>query len=134
MYEIHGWIRLAESPDDIDEGELDAKVDRLATLVAAVPLPGGLFELLAVNGSRTLVVHIDTNRRRPGLEHALDEILAFVTGELPGSYGVLYEYDEQDRVHHGRGVFSVRVVKRGRCEPALDPFLSPLVPVAENPS
>ncbi|WP_165666559.1 Imm7 family immunity protein [Metapseudomonas otitidis] len=29
MYEFHGWIKLSESPSEMDEGGLDQKVKKL---------------------------------------------------------------------------------------------------------
>jgi hypothetical protein len=53
--------------------------------------------------------------------------------DFKGAYGLVYEYDEQAQTAEGRGVFTVNAIKRGRCEKLLDPFLSPTVPVVEDP-
>jgi hypothetical protein len=63
----------------------------------------------------------------------LKELAVDVARDFAGSYGLIYEYDEQLTVPGGRGVFSVTVIKRGQCLPSMDPFLSPGVPVFEDP-
>ena len=63
----------------------------------------------------------------------LNSLVEFVLRGFKGAYGVIYEYDEQNEVLEGRGVFSVKVIKRGSCETRLDPFLSPAIPTVEDP-
>lgn len=132
MYEFHGWIRLAESPSDIDEGGFDAKLALLQSAVSALDWSNGRAEIMVANGVATLLVDAVPNRRRDEAAE-LGALIALVIEHFKGAYGIVYEYDEQSRTEYGRGVFSVKVIKRGRCEIALDPFLSPLVPVAEDP-
>lgn len=50
MYEFHGWIRLAESPSDIDEGGLDAKLALLQSGVAGLDWSNGRAEIMIANG------------------------------------------------------------------------------------
>ncbi len=133
MYEIHGWIKLAESTSEIDEGGFDAKCGKLRDFIRQVRWPSGILELTVMNGVHVLTIHAAPNRRRTEAEE-LNRLLEFVVQEFKGAYGVVYEYDEQAETAEGRGVFSVKVVKRGRCELALDPFLSPAIPVVEDPS
>ena len=132
MYEFHGWIRLAESPSDIDEGGLDAKLALLQSAVAGLDWSNGRAEIMVAYGVDTLLVNAVPNRRR---DEATDlaALIALVIEHFKGAYGIVYEYDEQTSTEYGRGVFSVRIIRRGRCDIALDPFLSPLVPIAEDP-
>lgn len=132
MYAIHGWIELAESPAEIDQGALEQKCAQLRGMVQALAWPSGKMELLLLNGMHVLTMHALPNRRRSEAED-LNRVLDFVLREFKGAYGIIYEYDKQTVTSEGRGVYSVRVIRRGRCELALDPFLSPFVPVAEDP-
>ncbi len=133
VYEIHGWIKLAESASEINEGGLDAKCDKLRGFVREISWPSGVLELAVMNGVHVLIIHAAPNRRRSEADD-LDRLPEFVIREFKGAYGVVYEYDEQAETAEGRGIFSVKVLKRGRCELALDPFLSPAIPVVEDPS
>lgn len=131
MYEIHGWIRLAESPSEIDDGGLDKKCEKLREFLAEINWLSGKLELMVLNGVYTVVMHAIPNRRRSEA-HDLARIIDRIVCEFKGAYGIIYEYDELTVTEYGRGVFSVKVIKRGRFELALDPFLSPLVPVVED--
>jgi len=131
MYEFHGWIRLADSPSEIDEGQLDEKCERLKSFLSSISWSSGRVELLLTNGVYTLILHAVPNRRRSEAQD-LVSIINKVISEFKGAYGVIYEYDELTNTEYGRGVFSVKVIKRGRCELALDPFLSPLAPAAQD--
>lgn len=132
MYEFHGWIKLAESTSEIDEGSLESKCKKLRDVLSKIEWSSGRAELLLLNGLYTLVLNAIPNRRR-GESRELNELILLVLEEFKGAYGIIYEYDEQSEVAAGQGVFSVRVVKRGQCESQLDPFLSPVVPVVEDP-
>jgi hypothetical protein len=132
MYEFHGWIRLADSPSEIDEGALDDKTKILESMISSIEWVNGKIDLLTANGVHTLIMNAVPNRRRDEADD-LATLLSFVVDNFKGAYGIVYEYDEQTRTEYGRGVFSVNVIKRGTCTRTLDPFLSPLVPVAEDP-
>jgi len=63
-----------------------------------------------------------------------DEVIALFTeiGKLaPGSYGLLYVYDDEDP-EHNEG-FRVLRLARGVVTEHADPFLSPVVPTLEDP-
>ena len=49
----------------------------------------------------------------------------------PGSYGLLYTLDDEDAAHVN--AFRVYVLARGALVERTDPFLSPFVPVVEDP-
>ena len=132
MYEFHGWIRLAESASEIDEGSLDEKVKLLENCISRIEWDSGKVEVMLANGVYTLLVNTVPNRRRDEADE-LSNLISFVVDNFKGAYGIIYEYDEQTRTEYGRGVFSVTVIKRGSHVLALDPFLSPLAPVAEDP-
>ncbi|MCP1619873.1 immunity protein 7 of polymorphic toxin system [Pseudomonas sp. SLBN-26] len=131
MYEFHGWIKLSESPSEMDEGGLDQKVKKFKNELSSFGWSSGRGEILLMNGVYTLVLNAIPNRRRTEAED-LQKIVDIVTKDFAGAYGLIYEYDEQASTEYGRGVFSVRVIKRGKCEVFLDPFLSPVIPVVEG--
>lgn len=61
-----------------------------------------------------------------------DRFLEYVAQLLPGSFGLLYERDEEMTGAPGQNGFRVRVMARGELSLRLDPFLSPLQPVIED--
>lgn len=132
MYEFHGWIKLVESPSEVDEGALQSKCNTLRnTLNEQINWPSGRAELLLLNGVYMLVLNAVPNRRRSEADE-LDNLVSNIISDFKGAYGIIYEYDEMVETPTGRGIFSVRVIKRGSCEVFLDPFLSPKIPVVED--
>jgi len=55
-----------------------------------------------------------------------------VNAELPASYGLLYERDDEARDWPGPNAFKVTVIARGTAAERFDPFLSPCNPVIED--
>lgn len=132
MYEFHGWITLAETPYDVDAGEYDEKYEDLRNHIDNLSWSSCMVDLLELNGRNTLIMNGYPNRRRSEANE-LRQLISYVSEKFTGAYGIIYEYDELTEIANGRGVFSVIVVRRGKCIPALDPFLSPAVPVIEDP-
>lgn len=132
MYEFHGWITLAETPSDVDAGKYDEKYDALWNHIDTLNWSSGKVDLLELNGRNTLIVNGYPNRRRSEANE-LKQLITYVAEIFSGAYGIIYEYDEQTETANGRGVFSVTVVRRGQCLTSLDPFLSPAIPVIEDP-
>lgn len=71
------------------------------------------------------------NHRR-GEATDLNQLIDYVVSDFEGAYGIVYEFNEQTAATYGHGAFSVRVIKRGKCDIVLDPFLSPTIPVVED--
>lgn len=71
------------------------------------------------------------NRRR---EEAIwiDDLLDLVGQRPPGSWGLLYERDDEMSVPPGPNTFRVTVFAHGRTAKRLDPFLSPCIPIKED--
>ena len=133
MYKFHGWIQLLASFDPDNEDDLDeAALEHLRALAEDVGRAFGMADVRNMNGGTYLLLH-GAHNRRAGRAERVESLIEFVASSFPGSYGLLYEWDEQTKTEHGFGVWSVSVVKRGRVERALDPFLSPTVPVTEDP-
>src|SRR5262249_28929453 len=55
----------------------------------------------------------------------------FIARVAPGSYGLLYTLDDEQPAHNN--AFRVYVLARGALTEQADPFLSPFVPVVEDP-
>jgi len=132
MYEFHGWIKVLVTSSEADSGETEKKIDELRTFISGINWLSGKIELLLLNGIYILILNAVPNRRRSEADE-LAEIIDYITRNFKEAYGIVYEYDEQIETPNGRGIFSVNVIKRGRCEVLLDPFLSPFVPIVEDP-
>jgi len=131
MYEFHAWFGLAESTGEDDAERLKPLVEELQLLLTKFERPTASAELIPLNGTYYLTLTGDANRRRDEAA-ALEEILAFVTERLPGSWGLGYERDDEMQSPPGPNAFRVRVLARGRVEERSDPFLSPCQPTIED--
>jgi hypothetical protein len=132
VYEAHGWVGLAESPGEGDEGSLEGKVNEISDLVRRHRWPTTVaVSVHALNGQYWIALTVFVNRRR---EEAawIDDLLELVGQRLPGSWGLLYERDDEMPVPPGPNAFRVTVLARGRASHRLDPFLSPCNPVIED--
>ncbi|TCB94441.1 hypothetical protein E0H26_21195 [Micromonospora zingiberis] len=132
MYEFHGWFRLSQTTEESDTGQLDAIIDELNELVVGLDFPTNVSaEVTVLNGEYYLLLHGVANRRRDEAV-GMRQVLQFVARRLPGSYGFLYEKDEEMPVPPGPNAFRVHVMARGEITERLDPFLSPIRPVVED--
>ena len=84
MYEFHGWFGLAETPYDIDDGDLEAAVEELRPLLEPFRPGSTTATVRWHNGQPFVDVQGLTNRPR-GLDGDLDALLDFLARRLPGS-------------------------------------------------
>lgn len=126
MYEFNGWFVLKESADSrpgfgVGRGRIEDLTRRLTGY--------------RWNASRLDIVQLDQqfclrmtglmNRNR-GESEDLHDLIGVIARDLPGSYGLLYEWsDEPDLPSSpGDGAFRVHVLERGEVSRRTDPFLS----------
>ena len=131
MYEFHGWIGLAESPEESDAGNLQPILDELRTLLGRLDWQTASADLATFNGQPFLRMDGLINRRRDEADD-VDDLLRFVADRLKGSWGLVYERAADMPVPPGPGAFRVRALARGVIHERLDPFLSPCQPVIED--
>jgi hypothetical protein len=87
--------------------------------------------LLPLNGQWFLTVTVFANRRRD--EGAfVDYVIGFLRARLPGSWGLLYERDDEMPDPPGPNNYRVSVLARGQLPVRGDPFLSPCRPTIED--
>lgn len=132
MYQFHCWVVLSQSQAEIDEVDIDLSVAELKTRAAQLFENTVVYRFFFHNGRQILTLNGCPNRRG-SIASSVRRMLECVVEKLPGSYGLLYEHDEGVELPVGRGLFTVTVVKKGQLVVALDPFLSPAVPVIEDP-
>ena len=87
-----------------------------------------------MNGGTYLLLHGAHKPTRAGRAERVESLIEFVASSFPGSYGLALRVGraDEDRTRLracGRSASS----SEGRVERALDPFLSPTVPVTEDP-
>ena len=131
MHEFHAWIGLAESAEESDLGGLAEAVGELEELAADSKWHDAVFEVRNLNGQYFVTADGMVNRRREEGER-LDLFLAVIARRLPGSWGLIYERDDEMPDPPGPNAFRVRVLARGRVVEHPDPFLSPVHPVIED--
>jgi Immunity protein 7 len=131
MHEFHAWIGLAESAEESDLGQLKEKVIELRDLVADSSWHDAVFEVKGLNGGYFFSATGLINRRREEGDR-LELFLAIIARRLPGSFGLVYERDDEMPNPPGPNAFRVRVMARGKLTERQDPFLSPCNPVIED--
>ena len=130
MYEFHGWCALAESTSN--RAWSDVEIDEIRLFVDGLKWANGFCDLRAFNGEYFL--HFGGFQNRPRQEAKdLTELFALIGEVAPGSYGLLYWRDDEDPTPPGRDQWRVRTLAKGKTEDRFDPFLSPSVPVIEEP-
>jgi hypothetical protein len=131
MHEFHAWIGLSESTEESDLGGLQDAVGELQELAADSKWHDAVFEVRNLNGQYFMTAEGMVNRRREEGER-LDLFLAIIARRLPGSWGIIYERDDEMPDPPGPNAFRVRVLARGTIVERPDPFLSPCNPVIED--
>ncbi|GAA4412660.1 Imm7 family immunity protein [Actinokineospora soli] len=129
MYEVHGWVSLSESTVESDVGGLDSAVAELANLIASNSEPNIDMSLKVINGELYVVFAGLANRKRSTI---VDDVLKHVQANLPGSWGLIYERDDETVEAPGPNAFRVTVLARGVVSERVDPFFSPCNPVIED--
>jgi hypothetical protein len=131
MHVFHAWIELRESPQEISDGLLAEGLAELEELAAADSWHDAVFEIRHLNGGHFFTATGFVNRRRSEGER-LDLFLATIARSLPGSYGLVYEWDDEMPAPYGPNAYRVKVMARGQITERYDPFLSPIDPVVED--
>jgi hypothetical protein len=131
MHEFHAWIGLSESTEESDRGNLQQVVDDLRELAADSDWHDAVFELRNLNGQHLFIADGFVNRRREEGER-LDLFIDIIARRLPGSWGLIYERDDEMPDPPGPNAFRVRVLAPGRVVERPDPFLLLCNPVIED--
>lgn len=73
---------------------------------------------LAESAEETDLGGLVIQNRKRGTE--IDDLLRFVSRRPPGSYGLLYERDDEMRIPPGPNAFRVTVLARETCVPVIE--------------
>lgn len=132
MFEYHGWITVRNSPgEEEDEGALPDSVragidDQLMTVEDGT----SLIHRQTVNGA--IQIHLaGFLNHRSSQGDALIEAFKRIAALAPGSYGLLYVWDDEDPDGR-RNEFQAFVMRRGQVTRQSDSFLSPCIPTIED--
>ena len=128
MFEYHGWIMVRDAPEIDDDGEqLDHIYHQLEERVKNYDWITGFLDLRWLN----LYPHVFMAGLRNHYDHfaaIVFELFNYISEIAPDSYGILYtrNVDTENK-------FRVYVLSRGTIKEHDDPFLSPFIPVVEDP-
>ncbi|MGV3723616.1 MAG: Imm7 family immunity protein [Actinomycetota bacterium] len=125
MFEYHGWAVVREGPYEIDCGQLAQIVDELKAVIGEFGDGSGVADVRWTNATPMVWFAGCPNHRHD----CIFGLFPWLAKRAPGSYGLLYVWDEEDPTHHNN--FQVWRLRRGEVEQQLDPFLSPCQPVIE---
>ncbi len=133
MYEYHGWITLRVTPGEVDnEEEKLWEINKYAkNIIDNFADKHGFAGLNVVNGEHLAWFSGCTNHSSPTSETLL-EIFRLIGNQAPGSYGLLYIWDDE-ATHELNNEFQVWRLVRGKFELLKDCFLSPCIPTIEDP-
>jgi immunity protein 7 of polymorphic toxin system len=125
VFEYHGWVSIRESTGDDDGELLHAMVDRIRDL-ADVEDDAALIDLRWMNGEPYLHFAGMRNHRN----RQVIDLLQRVGRVAPGSFGLLYLWDDEDPGRENE--FRVFGLVRGVVTEHLDTLLSPCMPTVED--
>jgi Immunity protein 7 len=126
MFEYHGWATLRSDTYGTEVSPISRP--RLEDLRRSlVNLDGsGESGVRFINGSLQLWLSGSPNHRH----NLVVEFFRGLATGFPGSYGILYIWDDESEHDNAFRVFRLA---RGKVEELDDPFLSPCVPTIEDP-
>jgi hypothetical protein len=132
MYYVHAWLILRESTTEDESESLFNKIAQLGNLMQdklndCVPNE----PIMQVNFEHILQFSVSHNHRGNAYDRLIS-VLTWIARELPGSYGLVYWYDDETPGRSNYDGYNVVVVARGQLMNRYDPFLSPIAPVVED--
>ncbi|WP_027482461.1 Imm7 family immunity protein [Deinococcus pimensis] len=141
MYEFHGWVCIRKSVQE-DMGGVTSTIfhdmlvgavrDRLAEQNLDDTGHNPFFRFTPINGEWFLTFGGNLDHRTT-YEPLIHDLLGLIAREGPGSYGLMYWRDDEYDPPAGAENFQVLVLARGVLTTRFDPFLSPVVPLIQDP-
>lgn len=132
FYQYHGWIALRVTPtcEEYEDSEETRIIHQVREYIKSLDYLYVL-DMKAINGNYHVWMTGNPNHK-PQKKDLPEEIFREIGRLAPGSYGLLYVWDDEDNDGF-RNAFRVYVLARGEVQERLDPFLSPCIPVFEDP-
>lgn len=132
MYEYHGWIGIVVAPYDVEDEtqKLHEVANYVKNLIEQTLPAHHIAELKPINGEYMASLAGFANHRS-SLASNLIHIFQEVAQKAPGSYGLLYIWDDEDPELNNQ--FQVGRLARGEFKFVSDHYLSPRIPTIEDP-
>ena len=127
MFEYHGWATLSNDPHNMRGPNLDRLVEVLRQRIHTFGDGSGVTDLSVINGRFQVWFSGSPNHR----DDRIFGLFQLIADMAPGSYGLLYVWDDEHERYSNE--FRVWRLLRGRMEEMADPFLSPCIPIVEDP-
>lgn len=131
MVELHGWAMIREDfSADSEEDNIELILNRLSWEIKKLGIDERLLRIEYSNGEAIVTATKLANH----LSNDITEIINFfeqITVIAPGSYGLLYLYNDEDK-NGFDNTFQVFVLSKGNFELHRDPFLSPYITTVED--
>ncbi|MEK5061876.1 Imm7 family immunity protein [Paenibacillus shunpengii] len=132
MYQYHGWAVVLENTNDETNKEKEINIlESIKVYIEGLQPNVDVIEMKAINGQYHLWMTGLWNRE-PSSNYNPVEIMRNIGDLAPGSYGMLYVFNDEHPKHFNE--FKVYVLARGSIQEKDDPFLSPLIPVVADDS
>ncbi|HEX2944949.1 MAG TPA: Imm7 family immunity protein [Clostridia bacterium] len=130
MYEVHGWAALRYHTHDTDQVLRDEAFSRFVKYMEGIVIDEDCYMISRKNGLDSFSVTRLHNHKY----NVYVDIFKWIAENLPGSYGLLYIWDDVDvhEEHDNSNKFVVWKLSRGKLEFEEDPFLSPCIPTIED--
>jgi hypothetical protein len=129
MVEYHGWLTLRDATVESDEERLTAKAASVEIEIERRIAQHRIIGMRVVNANYFLWFAGCTNHWSNDVDDIF-ELLRFIATHAPGSYGLLYLWDDEDS--ENENAFRVWRLAKGVLSEHPDPFLSPCLPTIEE--
>jgi hypothetical protein len=136
MYEFNGWFVLKESAEPKPGiGAERARIDALTDRLSHYRWSASRIDIVELDRQYCLRLTGMMHRNR-GQSRELHELIDVIAHDLPGSYGLLYEWSDEPDLNEpasaasaqagspNEGAFHVHVLEHGVVSERADPFLS----------
>lgn len=142
IFRYYGWIAINYHTHDINLELQDRAIERLNKYLKDIKLKKDTYILSRINGLDSfMVMGLDNHKN-----NQIIELFNWVAENIEGSYGLLYIHDDEDfsgsykqtyfygdqRIDNSNK-FVVWKIARGKLIREEDPFLSPCIPIIEDP-
>lgn len=127
LVEFHAWVTLRLSymaDDDEDDYKLYNIIEKIKRRIK-----DSIASIIVKNGEFFLVAHSFSNHLSREYDEFF-EIIDFIRKTAPGSYGIMYMFDDEDMQKNN--AFKVYVLKKGKLQVLDDIYLSPFFPEVEE--
>lgn len=130
MVEFHGWVSILDNAYETNFEKLQEVIKRITYKINAIKGDNQIFELKAINGKYMLAIAGFTNHKSSDVYEVL-EFYNEIPKLAPGSYGLLYIHDDEDK--SGKDdMFRVWKITKGQLIIEDDKLLSPCSEVIDE--